>query len=99
MTTVRWAAALDAFEARIDAQAEALARHDAEPVAPFEPPDLPAPLPAELVERAAALVWRCRELEDKLSAAVSDARAALQDAHAKSTARPHNQPVYFDSRV
>jgi hypothetical protein len=100
MSTSEWAATLDAFEARVAAQWAALGDSSAEPVPPFAAPEVPGPLPEELVARATELVHRCRALEDTLSAALADARQQLErlDEPATTASSPA-EPVFFDSRI
>lgn len=93
-----WTLVLDAFEARLDAQYEALALGAPGVVPPFVAPPLANPLPDSLLDRAIALIARCRDLEDELAdalAATEVSLAKLHDAPAPAAA----QPVYFDSRV
>ena len=95
-----WAVTLDAFEQRLDAQERALDGGSHEPIPAFSPaPDLP-PVPLEMVDRAVALVWRCRALEDRVTAALNEAKEQLQ-ALADAAPAPADaaEPVFFDSRV
>ena len=96
---IAWRVVLDAFEARLDAQADALALGAPGVVPAFVAPVLPNPLPDTLLDRATALVWRCRELEDALSEALQSAEASLAKVHDAAPAPAPAQPVYFDSRV
>lgn len=91
-----WTAILDAFERNLDAQWSALDRNAPHEAPSFTPPEPTQPLPPELTERATALVWRCRALEDALSAALAKTTEELERP-APATAPA--QPVYFDSRV
>ena len=91
--------ALDGFEHRLAAQEAALSSGLVEAAPSFDPPSLPTPLPHDLVERATALVWRCRALEETLSRALQDAGAQLDRIGEAGPARAPSQPVYFDSRV
>jgi hypothetical protein len=95
-----WSATLDAFEQRLDAQERALDRGSHEPIPAFSPaPDLP-PLPTEMVDRAVALVWRCRALEERVTAALTQAKEQLAAlAEAAPTPADAAEPVFFDSRV
>jgi hypothetical protein len=95
-----WAATLDAFEQRLDAQERALDGGSHEAIPAFAPaPDLP-PIPVDLVDRAVALVWRCRALEDRVTAALNDAKTQLQAlADAAPAPAEAAEPVFFDSRV
>lgn len=99
MTTCEWTAILDSFEARIHAQREALAMGPAALEA-WLPPAPTTPLPRDLLERATALVWQCRELEDAIEQSLSTTLASLDRL---LDAPPANgdaaEPVYFDSRV
>lgn len=93
-----WSLVLDAFEARIDAEYEALALGAPGVVPPFVAPPLPSPLPDALLDRAVALIARCRRLEADLAEALATTEvslAKLQD----TPATPAAQPVYFDTRV
>lgn len=94
-----WAVVLDAFEQRIDAQREALALGAPGIVPPFVAPPLANPLPDSLLDRATALVWRCRELEDEIETALAQTGASLDKLHATPAPPAAAQPVYFDSRV
>ena len=94
-----WVSALDGFEHRLAAQEAALASGVVEPTSSFDPPSLPTPLPHALVERATALVWRCRALEESLEQALKDAAAQLDRIGEAGPARTPSQPVFFDSRV
>lgn len=94
-----WGEVLDEFEARLDAQHEALAAGDAGRLTPFVPPDVSAPLPAALASRAVSLVRRCRALEDAVAAALTETEAALLRAANTATTPTRRDPVYFDSRV
>ena len=95
-----WSASLDAFEQRLDAQESALAEGSHVPVPPFLPAaGLPA-LPADLVDRAVALVWRCRALEERVSDALEQAKNQLQAlAEGAPPAAAAAEPMFFDSRV
>lgn len=93
-----WAATLDTFERRLDAQWSALNSGVIEPIGPFAPPPALDPLPAHLVERSTDLVQRFRALEDALIAALAKVGAELEQA-AESSAKPPAQPMYFDSRI
>jgi hypothetical protein len=64
MTT--WAAALDDFEARLDAQRAALDAGTAGDLSPFLPPIGLGPLPAALGDRARDLLAQARDLEQEL---------------------------------
>ena len=98
--TTDWSSALDAFEARLHAQAQALDAGGDPTVAPFEPPVMTEPLPSDLVNRATGLVQRCRDIEFKLADALERAGAALErSARTPVAAGADQQPVYFDSRV
>lgn len=95
-----WHTTLDAFEARLDAQAAAIASGDITAIEPFTEPETSNPLPRELTERATELVWRCRRIEEQLAAALQRSQTSIDrllDAPAPSA--PAAEPVYFDSRV
>lgn len=94
-----WSAVLDAFEARLDAQYEALALGAPGVVPPFVAPPLANPLPDCLLDRAVALIARCRDLEDELTRALADTELSLVKVHEAPAATAAAQPVYFDSRV
>ena len=94
-----WLAALDAFEHRLVAQEVALAGGVVEATPSFDPPSLPTPLPHDLVERATALVWRCRALEDTLNQALQDAAGQLDRIGETGSTGTPSQPVFFDTRV
>ena len=98
MTSHDWAATLDAFERRLEAQWSALHDGAVEPVPPFAPPTAPSAVPPELVERATQLVWRCRALEESLAGALAKVAEQLERA-AETPTGPPAQPVYFDSRI
>jgi hypothetical protein len=101
MSTSEWAAALDAFEARVASQWAALDDPSLEPAPPFAAPAVPGPMPDELVARATELVHRCRALEDTLSAALADARQQLErlDEPTATAGSSPAEPVFFDSRI
>jgi hypothetical protein len=61
-----WAAALDDFEARLDAQRAALDAGTAGELVPFEPPIGLGPIPAALGARARDLLAQARDLEQEL---------------------------------
>ena len=94
-----WAVVLDAFEARISAQRDALALGAPGIVGPFVAPPLANPLPDSLLDRATALVGRCRELEEEIQAAMAQTTASLEKLHDAPVSANGAQPVYFDSRV
>jgi hypothetical protein len=99
MTPVtNWDAVLDDFEARLADQWAALRAGSLDGAQAFAPPPVDGPLPPEHVERATALVWRCRELEDALAAALAAATENLERLDRAAPAVPAG-PVYFDSRV
>ena len=85
-----WDAALDAYEARLDAQRTALDTGDVD-VAPFEPPADLGPLPADLAERASALLADARALEADL--------ATRTEAASVAHAAPRATPSFLDQRV
>ena len=95
-----WETTLTVFEARVEAQWTAHREGSLDPVPMFEPPAAASPLPAHLVTRATELVWRCRALEEALTAALADATAQLArlDETDAATSAPA-EPVFFDSRV
>lgn len=74
-----WAAALDAFEARLIAVRDALASGDPDQVAPFDAPQLGA-MPAELHDRARRLFARSQELEQLIIQARSAVGTRLSAA-------------------
>ena len=96
---VVWTVVLDAFEARIDAQRDALALGAPGVVPPFVAPPLSNPLPDALLDRAIALVARCRELEADLAGALEATQLSLTKLHDDGPAVAAAQPMYFDSRV
>ena len=99
MSSSEWTTILDMFEARLQAQRDALAMGPA-PIEDWAPPAADEALPAELLDRATVLLWQCRELEDELERALSetaDSLDRLAEAPAPPAATP--EPVYFDSRV
>ena len=99
MSTCDWAAVLDTFEARLHAQRAALSMGGGA-VSEWQPPELEAPLPADLADRAADLVWQCRQLEDEIEQALTTASAALDRLLAAPPAPvTAAEPVYFDSKV
>lgn len=100
MTGALWEGTLDAFEQRLGAQERALDDGDHASISKFAPPpDLP-PLPAALVDRAVALVWRCRALEERVSTALQQAKDQLAAlAGAAPASADAAEPVFFDSRV
>jgi hypothetical protein len=95
-----WSAALDAFEARLSDQLQALSAGGDPIIAPFVPPVMAGPLPDHLVERAQMLLGRCRDIEADLEMALADVLTALQRAAEQpAPSAEQQQPVYFDSRV
>ncbi|WP_108664226.1 hypothetical protein [Euzebya rosea] len=70
-TPLAWAAALDAYETRLNAVRDALASGDLAGVPPFLPPDGLGTMPSVAVERAVALLERSRELERLVDRALS----------------------------
>ncbi len=72
-----WAHVLDDCAARIDAATAALERGAPAEIPAFVPVEPPGPLPAELVERARALVDRSEALERRLEDERARVRAEL----------------------
>jgi hypothetical protein len=76
--TPSWTDALDEFEARLVlADAVLTLGGDAEPPPAFETPSLPVPFPAELGDRAEALLARAAAVEGALGTAQQQVRAEL----------------------
>ena len=99
MTTREWSAILDSFEARLHAQHEAMTMGPAALDA-WEEPVPTAPIPRDLMERATALMWRCRELEDEIEQALNGVAAQLDRMlEVAATSAVPAEPMYFDSRV
>ena len=95
-----WSGALDAFEARLTDQLQALSAGSDPTIPAFEPPAMTVPLPDHLVERAQVLVQRCRDIEADLAMALADVSTALaRSAEQPTPSAGDQQPVYFDSRV
>ena len=95
-----WPAALDAFEARLHDQLQALAAGGDPTVPPFVAPQMSVPMPDHLAERAQVLVQRCRDIEADLAMALADVEASLQRAAEQpAPSAGAQQPVYFDSRI
>ncbi|MEO2107740.1 MAG: hypothetical protein ABGZ36_19135 [Actinomycetota bacterium] len=73
MTTAgtAWEAALDSYEARLDAVGEAISSGDPAGVPPFLAPDDLGTMPSVAVERALRLLERSRELERIMARALT----------------------------
>jgi len=80
VTTTRWSAVLDAFEARIAEQRTALDRGEAGDVPAFEPPGDLGPIPDALLARAAALALECDDLVAELAGNLAALRQDLSVA-------------------
>ncbi|WP_370327631.1 hypothetical protein [Euzebya sp.] len=89
MTATTWTGALDAYEARLDAAADALRTGTPDAVAPFAPPADLGPMPADQVERAVALLDRTQDLTRAIRKAQTAVKAKL-DAE-PTTPRPIGQ--------
>lgn len=92
-----WAQALDAFEARLDAQREALDRGEAGNLDPFLPPIGLGSLPESLRARADDLLRQSRDLELELAGNVQALAVDLAVVRrvAASTDRP-SSPLFVD---
>jgi hypothetical protein len=101
--TVAWTAALDELELTLE-ETERLLGSDQTPSAPapWSPPELAAPLPAELLDRAQSLLARQHELIGRTVTAMTGTRQniALLDKVADVTGvRRSAQSVYLDVRA
>ena len=72
-----WDALLDQLENRLDDAARLLVGDTAEAVPAFEAPDMDAPMPADRLARAQALVARGNEIEEQLRARSQEIRTEL----------------------
>lgn len=99
MTVSDWSHILDAYEARLDAQALALREHAFDGLGAFTPPHVESPLPHALVERAEALLQRCRDLEHALATALAETAVAIARSDRARPTGHAAEPVYFDSHV
>jgi hypothetical protein len=79
-----WDDALDAIERRLDGAGPDIALDDAR--AAFEPPDVTGPLPAELWERATALLDRTNTLQTELEAELERIQSSLRRLGRPATA-------------
>ncbi len=99
-----WEAALDELELTLAETERLLAGEDPAtvPVAPWTPPQLDSPLPAEMVARATSLLGRQQNLAERTARAMSDTRHAMayvaRVADASGTRQPA-RPVYLDIRA
>lgn len=95
-----WPGALDAFEARLHDQLQALSAGADPTVPPFEAPQMTVPLPLHLSERAQVLMQRCHDIEADLAMALADVDASLRRvAEEPAPSAGEQEPVYFDSRI
>ena len=95
-----WVEALDDLELTLE-QTERLLAGDLpenDVVAPWVPPLIEAPLPADMLERAQALLGRQRQLMERTASAMTGARQqlGLVDRMAQAGGRPAARPVYVD---
>ena len=97
--TADWIAALDAFEACLDAQEALLAGGGDGTLITFIPPQLDQPLPRALAGRATSLLDRCTHLQAELRAGLEHVARQIDDLAAQTRPTPDSQPLYFDSKV
>ena len=98
--TADWIAALDAFEACLDAQEALLSGGGDGTLITFVPPQLDQPLPRALAVRATSLLDRCHNLQTELRAGLDHVARQLQDLTAQQQPTPgDSQPLYFDSKI
>jgi hypothetical protein len=94
--TTSWTGVLDECAARLDAAASALERGEAVAIAPFVPGLVPGPMPAELADRARALVERSAALERRLEAE----QARLRDELRRLPRMPAaEREVHFEAKA
>ena len=97
--TADWIAALDAFEASLDAQEALLAGGGDGTLVTFVPPELEHPLPRALAGRATSLLDRCEHLQTELRAGLAHVARQIKDLTAQPRPAPDSQPLYFDSKI
>ncbi len=99
-----WKSALDELELTLVQTERLLAGEDPATVevAPWTPPQLETPLPAELLERATTLLGRQHNLAQRTAAAMTSTRQGLayvgRVADASGAKHPA-RPVYLDVRA
>ena len=76
--SVTWERVLDDCEARIDAAGAVIGRRAAPELTPFAAPELEAPMPELLADRARDLLTRGVELEDQLARELERIRSELR---------------------
>jgi hypothetical protein len=95
-TAPTWEQVLDELETETALLAEGLRRGELlSPVTPWHPPEL-APLPAELVQRAQALLEQQLRLQIEIGLQLQQAPPACRP---RSTARPDPAPMLVDLRA
>jgi hypothetical protein len=94
---LHWETALDRLELDVLRAERKLADPDAPELDPWDEPDLVGPMPADLVERARALLERQRALRERMAVTVQDLRRHHEFASRvdRATARA-SRPVYLD---
>lgn len=100
--TTAWSAALDDLELTLEQTERLLGNQPAEPVVPWAPPELGAPLPAEMLERAQLLLARQQQLITQTTTAMSGNRqsnALLSRVADVAGGRRPAHAVYLDVRA
>jgi len=103
--TTEWTAALDDLELTLEQTEELLADHTQAPVtpaAPWAPPEIAAPLPPEMLERARELLARQQQLITQTTSAMCDNRQSSALVSKVVDAAGTRQPalsVYLDVRA
>ena len=90
-----WAATLDAFEARLDAQRTALDAGGAGSIAPFCPPTGLGPLTPDLAPRARELLDQALDLEDELAGNVQSLAVDLSVVRTMTASTSRPQHAHF----
>lgn len=88
-----WAGALDELEARLAGLA---VPREGSPVAGWRPPGIDGPIPAELVDRARALLAAQERAADDLRAALADTSRHLTALKSIPSRIPRSTSVYLD---
>ena len=95
-----WESALDELELTLEQTERLLAGGlaEGESVAPWSPPQIDVPLPADLLARVQSLLSRQREMADRTARGMRETRQqmGLVDKMAQAGGRQAARPVYVD---
>jgi hypothetical protein len=96
-THLHWETALDRLELDVILAERKLEDAEAPDLEPWDEPELVGPIPADLVDRARAILARQRAVRDRLAASAQDVRRHQDFATRvdRATART-SRPVYLD---